>query len=304
MPNSGNSAPIKPRNPTLSNFNTPNSSTSASMQVQPNNPDGTASAARSFPELLSDLRHSAHRVASLALQCSDGGGGALGQFAGLVSELGPIVEQLEDNEPAHTGSVRKAAESLEESIARTAGMIRSYGPRTPVARIEDELHEVGRCLELVLLACLEVAVADVKDVIGDLHTRMIDAKFDSCYSGDSSSYDESEDSIVEVAEFSPILRCVVEKIGRDMDEVVVQLKIGKEEELGASLSELSSLMREKRITYGWVQDRGIVSILMNRLGSCKHDNRLAILLMLRSLAAENEENMASICKSQLLSFLA
>jgi vacuolar protein 8 len=241
--------------------------------------DSIDAASRTFSQLLSDLLQSVAHVNSLPLNRPNTESKTFNQFAAFVSKFSPILVHLEQNESTHTAPVRMAVESLEQDINYVANLIENSSSETAVGQIEEVTHNLGRCLGIVLSASLEIS-PKIKDMISALHQEMIDAKFDF-----DDSYDNGEGEI-EITELNQVEGGTVDRIFTDIDDVTLQLKNGNDEALHIALSELSELVREKSVPDGWLNDRGIVSILLNRLGSSKHDNRLMIILILRRLASE------------------
>ena len=137
--------------------------------------------------------------------------------------------------------------------------------------------------------------------VEDEMVEEMNAKFDTSSSPDreESEYDREtesvnefgvEDEIVEeVAEVEEIEEIEEEIINLDIDDVVLQLKYGNDEELKFALSGLRSLIRDQMVDDEWINDEGVVLILSNRLGSSKPNNRLTIIQMLRNLV-ENAKN--------------
>ncbi|PIA53717.1 hypothetical protein AQUCO_00900361v1 [Aquilegia coerulea] len=76
----------------------------------------------------------------------------------------------------------------------------------------------------------------------------------------------------------------------DAEDVGLKLKYGNEEEFKCALMGLNTLLREKMVSNEWVNDEEIIPILLNKLGSSKQINRLSIILILRSLVSQNDEN--------------
>ncbi|CBI40896.3 unnamed protein product, partial [Vitis vinifera] len=134
----------------------------------------------------------------------------------------------------------------------------------------------------------------------------MNAKFDTSSSPDreESEFDREtefvnefgvEDEIAEeVAEVEEIEEIEEEIINLDIDDVVLQLKYGNDEEFKFALSGLRSLIRDQMVDDEWINDEGVVLILSNRLGSSKPNNRLTIIQMLRNLVenAKNKEKLA------------
>ena len=256
---------------------------------------------KTFSELLAELQASADVVASLSKD-SETEPEILAEFAAMVAKFGPILDDLRESKIMDTPPIRKAAESLEKELGRARGLMRSPNPKISVKQIEELTRGLGRSLGLVLFSSLDFLSADVKEKIGALYKEMMNAKFDTSWSPDreESEFDLKtefvnefgvEDDIAEeVEEIEEIEEIEEEIITLDIDDVVLQLKYGNDEEFKFALSELRSLINDQMVDGEWINDEGIVLILSNRLGSSKPNNRLTIIQMLRNLVTENANN--------------
>lgn len=133
----------------------------------------------------------------------------------------------------------------------------------------DITHDIGRSLGLLLVASLEVST-DFREKIGTLQRQLMNVRF----SGSAMKLTgEIEEEIVNVS----------------IDDVVLQLKNGNDEEFAVAILRLKQFMRSERLDGGLIDEEATLSILFNRLGSCKADNRLTIIRLLRSIALGNDE---------------
>lgn len=237
---------------------------------------------RSFSALLSNLLLSLEEISSLAKD-SQIEREAMSEFSLFVERIAPILTDLKEIEAAETAPIRKAIESLDAEINRSRDLLKNSNSRCSLRQIEEAVHDLGRCLGLVLQASLDVAV-EIQESIGALHKEMIGVTFISDASAGSSNRHEIEEFIQNVDEGGK-----EDLIVLDADDLALHLKKGSDEEFGDALSELSKLMREGLVENEWIIDKGIVQILLNRLSSSKHDGRLAIILILRSLASKSDE---------------
>ena len=255
---------------------------------------------KTFSELLAQRQASAGEVASLSKD-SETEQEILAEFASLVAKFGPILDDLRENKVMDTPSIREPVESLEKELGRARGLMKSLNPKISVKQIEELTRGLGRSLGLVLSASLDFLSVDVKEKIGALHKEMMKAKFDTSSIPDreESEFDREtefvnefgvEDEIAdEVAEVEEIEEIEEEIINLDIDDVVLQLKYGNDEEFKFALSGLRSLIRDQMVDDEWINDEGVILILSNRLGSSKPNNRLTIIQMLRNLV-ENAKN--------------
>ena len=253
-----------------------------------------------FSELLAERQASAGKVASLSKD-SETEQEILAEFASLVAKFGPILDDLRENKVMDTPSIREPVESLEKELGRARGLMKSLNPKISVKQIEELTRGLGRSLGLVLSASLDFLSVDVKEKIGALHKETMKAKFDTSSIPDreESEFDREtefvnefgvEDEIAdEVAEVEEIEEIEEEIINLDIDDVVLQLKYGNDDEFKFALSGLRSLIRDQMVDDEWINDEGVILILSNRLGSSKPNNRLTIIQMLRNLG-ENAKN--------------
>ncbi|RVW28086.1 U-box domain-containing protein 43 [Vitis vinifera] len=196
-------------------------------------------------------------------------------------------DDLRENKVMDTPSIREAVESLEKELGRARGLMKSLNPkyRPEFDREKEFVNEFG---------------------VEDEMVEEMNAKFDTSSSPDreESEYDREtesvnefgvEDEIVEeVAEVEEIEEIKEEIINLDIDDVVLQLKYGNDDEFKFALSGLRSLIRDQMVDDEWINDEGVILILSNRLGSSKPNNRLTIIQMLRNLVenAKNKEKLA------------
>ncbi|XP_077219136.1 U-box domain-containing protein 24-like [Tasmannia lanceolata] len=232
---------------------------------------GSTDSNPSFSELISELLESVDEISFLSNKYEIKSE-VLSQFVALIEEFTPILNDLKENEIMDTPPVRKAVESLGAELQRAFILTRDFNSRVSVKQIEDVTHNLGRCLGLLLFSSFDMSVK-IKDKIEILQKEMINAKFD-----------DEEDLIRNLKGGK------VDRIDLDIDDVVLHLKNGDDEQFGIAISELSMRISDKSVSDEWVNERGIIQILLNRMGASKHDNRLAIILLLRSLASENDEN--------------
>ncbi|XP_059651955.1 U-box domain-containing protein 44-like [Cornus florida] len=250
---------------------------------------------KTFSELISEILTSADEVASMA-KGSEVESETITEFSVFVEKLTPILSELKDKKVLDTPPIRKAVESFETDLRRAKALISSPNCSSPAKQIEDVTHDLGRSLGLVLFASHDVTV-DGKEKIETLRREMMNARFDSSSDRESefvNDVETEEDSGDEIVE---------ERISLDVDDVVLQLKYGNDEEFKCALLGLNALIRDQMITDEWTNDEGIIPVLFNRLGSSKPNNRLTIIRILRSLAAENTENKEKMADVGCLSTL-
>ncbi|KAM7472582.1 hypothetical protein LguiA_010765 [Lonicera macranthoides] len=265
---------------------------------------------KNFSHLVLKLQSSADEITSLAKDPQTQSE-TITEFSIFVEKLGPILVELKDNKFLDTPTIRKAMESVEVELKRAKCLIKFPSDRSsPLKQIEDVTQNLGRSLGLVLFACHDVSVVG-KEKIEALRKEMMNARFSTASSEtkselvddvdtDVESEEEMEGEIVE----EEIEEEILEADGRlGVDDVVVQLKYGNDEEFTRAVLHFAALISENAITDEWIDDEGIVPILFNRLGTSKPNNRLAIVQVLRSLIKLNDENKEKMADGGYLSTL-
>ncbi|XVE86116.1 hypothetical protein DITRI_Ditri18aG0010500 [Diplodiscus trichospermus] len=273
---------------------------------------------RSFTELVSELQALVEEVASLAKESEpESERGLFFEFSCLLNKLAPILSDIRDNKDVmDTVTIRKAIESLEKELRRAKTLIKSPDSKQPNIWIKDVIQDLGRSIGLVLFASIDLH-SDMKQKIAALHKEFMNVRLDATLSQSSSpspcpsngyefvSATESEKEIEEEGREieEGITEIEEEKTNLTIDDVALQLKYGDDEEFNFGLSSFNESIRQGLITNQWINEEGIIPILVNRLGSCKPNNRLIILRILRNLALENAENKEKMADAASLSAL-
>lgn len=259
---------------------------------------------RTFTELISELVASVEELSSIA---KDSEKGLFIEFSCLLNKLGLILSDIEDNKDVmDTRTIRKAIESIEKELQRVKALIKSPDSKQPNTWIENVTQDLGRSLGLVLFASIDLHL-EMKEKISALHKEFMNVRFNGSLTPSSSpslgpspslsrppspshgyefvtpnaSETEIEEERTEIKE---------ERSNLTMDDVILQLKYGNDEEFNFALLCFNESIRQGLITNEWINEGGIVLILVNRLSSCKPNNRLIILRILQKLASENSEN--------------
>lgn len=268
---------------------------------------------RSFLVVVTELQALTEEVASLA-RSSESEIEIFNEFTLILEKFTPIFDGIKDNSKVmDIPPIRKAVESLEKEIRRAKSLIKNSNSRLLSKQMEDLTQDIGRSLGLVLFASIDSKL-DIKGKIGALHKELMNAKFDkslspspsqspsanpSCESGyaspsvnpsyesgfasnlDSEKETEIEEEIQEIEE---------ETISLGIDDVVLQLKYGDDEGLRLAIMNLNEMITAKSVDREWIKEEEIVSILLNRLGTSKPNNRLSIIRILRGLASDNADS--------------
>jgi vacuolar protein 8 len=238
---------------------------------------------REFSDLLSTLKVLADEVVSFAKK-SEIEVDAFSEFSMLVEKLPPILNELSDNIVVlDKPSIQKSLESLENELRRAKALTKSSNLRHPIKQIEDMTHDIGRSLGVLLVASLEVSI-DFREKIGTLQREMMNARFDG-----SSSITSSPKSEFFMSETRTVGEIEEEIVHVSIDDVILQLKNGNDEEFAVSLMRLKELMRSGKLDGGLINEEATIAFLFKRLVSCKADNRLSIIQLLRSIAFGNDE---------------
>ncbi|KAJ6944467.1 hypothetical protein NC652_009760 [Populus alba x Populus x berolinensis] len=272
------------------------------------NPDS-----RSISEIESEQQASTEEVVSLAKN-SEFDREIFTEFAVLLDKFTPVLVAIKDNEKLmERPPVKKGVESIEKELTRANKLIEGACSRSPIKQIEVVTQELGRSLGLVLFASID-ASTEVKQDIAALHRELMNVKFDISFTPSPSPSLGSSPCVIHgqsgfVSEQGSFINEIEEeKISLSIDDVVLQLKYGNDEEFRLALLVLSDFIRDQVIDKEWIHEEDIIPILFNRLGSSKPHNRLTIIQILRILALDNDENKEKmtdgVCLSGLVKSLA
>ncbi|KAL4387338.1 hypothetical protein GQ457_09G015160 [Hibiscus cannabinus] len=173
------------------------------------------------------------------------------------------------------------------------------------------MQDLGRSLGLVLFASIDLHL-EMKQKISALHKEFMNVSFcgsltpnpspsrspspsdEYYFVSAATSEKEIEEEITEIIEGRANLT---------IDDVVWQLKYGDDEDFNFALSGFNESIKHGLITNDWINEEDIVLILVNRLSSCKPNNRLIILQTLQTLTSENSENKEKMADAASLSTL-
>lgn len=244
---------------------------------------------KNLSELVSELQQSADEVSSLAKDSE-----IFNDFSILIEKLAPILMGLKANKLMDIPPILKALESLEKELKRAKALIKSPNYQSlHVKQIESVTQNLGRSLGLVLFAGHDVLI-DEKEKIEALRKEMMNLRFSS---DAVSSYDsKSEEFVDEFGTEEDTEEEIVQEDRRSLsvEDIVVQLKYGNDDEFKYAILGLYSLISENNVTDEWINDEGVILVLFNRLGSSKPYNRLTIIRILRTLVAYNDQNKVCI----------
>ncbi|XP_028759500.1 U-box domain-containing protein 44 isoform X2 [Neltuma alba] len=249
-----------------------------------------------FSEFLSELIGLADEVASTAQNCEIEKN-AFAEFAILVEEFGSLFSNLRDKSMVmDKPPIRKSLESLKNELKRAKALTKSLSQKHLIKQIEDITHDLGRSLGLLLVSSLEVST-DSREKIIALQRKLMGARFGGNTSSTSSPRSEFVSDVKLEEEIEEEINYFT------IDDVILQLKHGNDEEFKVALLRLKEFIRDEKADYDLINEEVLVAILMNRLGSSKADNRLTILQLLRSIAFGNDEKKEKMADIEFLSTL-
>ncbi|KAF2322478.1 hypothetical protein GH714_017246 [Hevea brasiliensis] len=257
---------------------------------------------RSLSELVTELQASAEEVASLAKN-SESDKEVFTEFAALLEKFTPVLIELKENcKVMDRPPVRKAVESLEKELRGAKELIKSTGSRSPIKQMEYMTQDLGRSLGLVLFASIDVS-PEIKDKVAALHKELMNAKFNTSFSTSPCPSPRPSQESGFVSELDSEREIEEETVTLSIEDVVLQLKYGNDEEFRLALWGLRDFIKDHSIDNEWINNEGVIPILFNRLGSSKPHNRLTIIQMLRILASVNTENKEKMADVESLSLL-
>lgn len=259
---------------------------------------------RSFSEIVSELQGSVEEVASCS-RSSESDREICAEFAVLLERFEPILAEIKSNDQIMDNlQVRTAVGSLEKELVLVNDLVESSGSRLPVKQIEDLAQDLGRSLGFLLFASADVC-EEIKEKIAVLYKQFTNAKFDTslcacsslCSSVDPSLGPSKASEIVSDVDSEKEIE--EEKLSLGMDDVVLHLKHGEDEQLRLALLGLKAFISDQVVSKEWIEDEQIIQVLLNRLGSSMPANRLIIIQMLRILALVSSENKVSYMQSEI-----
>lgn len=200
--------------------------------------------------------------------------------------------------------------------------------RTPLKKqIEEVTHDLGRSLGLVLFASHDVSLiaraskekiealrrelmsvglnlSSESEFVNDVETEETEETEEADAEAEAEAEAEVEAEIeieTEIVEAEAEIETEIEeeeeeeenetfRIILDIDDVVLQLKYGNDDEFKSALLGLNALITDNTITSEQISNEGVIPILFNRLGSSKPNNRLTIIQILRKLTLQDDEN--------------
>ncbi|XP_038892373.1 U-box domain-containing protein 44-like [Benincasa hispida] len=246
---------------------------------------------RTFSEVVSQIIASTDELASIS-KSSETEKEMFTELALVLEKIPPIFNDLRDYDKImDTPSIRKAVESLEKEIKRAKSLIKVHNQK--MKHVESIAHDLGRSLGLVLFATVEVST-QFKTKIGELHKELMNMKFnENCSPTSTSTSSRTTEFICDLR----VEEIEEERISIKVCDIALHLKYGNDDEVKRAVVGLKELIQSKNINDEWLNEEGIISILLNRLGSSKSTNRLIIIQVLRYLvwnSPASKEMMADV----------
>ncbi|KAE8702132.1 beta-catenin-like protein 1-like [Hibiscus syriacus] len=270
---------------------------------------------RSFTETISELVASVEEVSSIA---KDSEKELFIEFSSLLNKLGLILSDIKDNKDVmDTVTIRKAIDSIRKELRRVKTLIKSHDSKQPSLWIKNVMQDLGRSLGLVLFASIDLHL-EMKEKISALHKEFMNVRFNGSFTPSPSSGPSSrmsrpprpcnEDEFVSATASDKeieeeITEIEEERANLSIDDVVLQLKYGNDEDFNFALSGFKESIKQGLITDDWINEEGVILVLVNRLISCKPNNRLIILQILRKLASQDSGHQEKMADAASLSAL-
>ncbi|KAL8268634.1 hypothetical protein R6Q59_002432 [Mikania micrantha] len=233
----------------------------------------------------------------------------LSELAHSTRKLSVVLSEFKENKIMKTSPIRKAVESLETELQKAKALVAS--PRyasSPNKRVEEITENLGRSIGLVLFASHDVSM-NGKEKLEALRREMMSVAQFSAVSSDSKS-DFLDDVVTEEEEEEDDISIVEEIIEVEKDfscstveDVVLYLKCGNDEQLKVALFALNTLICDNKATGEWIDAEGVIPILFSRLSSTISVNRLSIIKNLRIIVAQNDGIMSKMAEVDYLSAL-
>lgn len=232
---------------------------------------------RTFSEVVSEIIASTDELASIS-KSSETEKEMFTELALVLEKIPPIFNDLRDYDKImDTPSIRKAVESLEKEIKRAKCLIKVHNQK--MKHVESIAHDLGRSLGLVLFATVEVST-QFKTQIGGLHKELMNMKFnENCSPTSTSTSSRTTEFICDLR----VEEIEEEQISIKVCDIALHLKYGNDDEFKRAVAGLKELIQSKNVDDEWLNEEGIISILLNRLGSNKSANRPIIIQVLRYL---------------------
>ncbi|XP_041992482.1 U-box domain-containing protein 44-like isoform X2 [Salvia splendens] len=226
-------------------------------------------------------------------------------IAEFIGKLSPIMSEIRGCvEAAEVPALEKAIASLESDYDRAKAAVES-----PPKNIESLIQNLGRSLGLTLFASHEAPLSN-KDKVEALCREMMNVRFESSsweFANEAveTEFETEEETGEETGdETGEKTGEIVEETGDlTVDEAILELNYGREEGFKNALLVLDGFLKDGMISSEMILDEEVVRILCSRLASCKGNDRLIIIRMLRYIAQHNHHHKEKMKDLEFLSEL-
>ncbi|KAI3448815.1 hypothetical protein Pfo_005480 [Paulownia fortunei] len=237
---------------------------------------------------------------------------AVTEFSIFIEKLNPILSEMKETvEITDLPAIQTAIDSLETDYNRAKAVMDSQTIQSsPAKNIEYLIQNLGRSLGLVLFASHEVPIAN-KQKIEALCKEMMNMRFELSSDHESEfaneaeeeeeeTEDETEEETEEQAEEE-----IVEEETRilTVDDAILQIKYGNEEKFKNALLVLNGFIMDGMISHERIMDEDVVKVLSSRLSSCKGNERVVLIQILRYLSLQNDQHKEKMKDLEFLSAL-
>ncbi|KAL3648223.1 hypothetical protein CASFOL_007647 [Castilleja foliolosa] len=211
------------------------------------------------------------------------------EYSIFIEKLNPIISKMKGcTDITDSPVIQKAIDSLEADYNNAKAAVDSQTIQSsPAKHIENLVQELRRSLGLMLFSSHEIPISNTEKIEA-LCKEMINVRFD--FSSDHEFEFAIEETGGEIVE--------EEKRILNVEEVILQIKCGTEERFKDSLLLLYGFIMD-----GMVVDEDVVKILTSRLCSCKGQERVIVIKILRYLALHNDQHMEKMKDLEFLSAL-
>ncbi|KAG7031942.1 U-box domain-containing protein 43, partial [Cucurbita argyrosperma subsp. argyrosperma] len=252
---------------------------------------------RTFSEVISGIIASTDELASIS-RSSETEKEMFNELALVLERIPPIFSDLREYDKImDTPSIRKAVGSLEKEIMRAKCLINV--PNQKVKHVESIAHDLGRSLGLVLFATAEVST-QFKAKIGELHKELMNMKFsENCSPTSTSTSSRTTEFVCDLR----VEEIEAQQISTKVCDIAHHLKYGNDDEFKLAVVGLKELIHSKIVDDEWLNEEGIISILLNRMDSSKSANQSIIIQVLTYLVGNSPASKGLISNVGALSTL-
>ncbi|KAK4414529.1 hypothetical protein Salat_2865900 [Sesamum alatum] len=202
------------------------------------------------------------------------------EFSVFIQKLTPIIDEMKYSlDITDLPAINRAMNSLEAGYKHAKKVMDSDKIHSSTAKhVEYLIQNLGRSLGVVLFAGRDELPMANKQKMQALCKEMMNARFDV-------SPDRESEFLLSI------------------EDAMVQIKYGNEEEFNNGLMGLNSLIMDGLISDDTVNYEDIVKVLCKRLSSCRRNERVTIIQILRYLVTKNVESKEKVKDLEFVSEL-